>query len=527
MFKPAERQFTFEDAQNLCGGLLTKDSFYSILGEHGHRWIIDEDYASMYKANVGRGCVAPSLLVRALFLQNYRACSDRELVERIRFDLRYKVALGVKVDYEGFHPSLLSIFRARLLLHSKEGAAFELSVQLAKESGLVAGLYQAVDSMPTKGAAAAQDTYTLIRTALEKLLEAIRKQREKWEGSRGFQYPFSNKRYPKGGGKPKIDWGDENARQKYLDELIGDAASLLEAIAACPDLAKSELVTPMVDLLTKILAQDIECTDGQNKINRNTSDRIISTNDPEARHGRKSSCRLIKGYKTHVIVTPDEIVTSVAVTAANAADSAPVSKMVEDLDGRQAKSEQLYGDCAYGGADLRAELRTAGVEMVAKLPRLDTETFQKRDFKIDVEEKTVTCPAGLTVTESRMVKDAQKRLVPLFVFQEEQCGPCELRAQCLTEKMKCRKIQLHYNESELQAAQEKASAPDFREDIKKRLVVERVQGRLQSYGLKCSRYFGLEKTRLQALFTAAVNNLYRTVTRGPTLGVCAPQQEAT
>ena len=108
MFKPAERQFTFEDAQNLCGGLLTKDSFYSILGEHGHRWIIDEDYASMYKANVGRGCIAPSLLVRALFLQNYRACSDRELVERIRFDLRYKVALGVKVDYEGFHPSLLS-----------------------------------------------------------------------------------------------------------------------------------------------------------------------------------------------------------------------------------------------------------------------------------------------------------------------------------------------------------------------------------------------------------------------------------
>lgn len=114
-----------------------------------------------------------------------------------------------------------------------------------------------------------------------------------------------------------------------------------------------------------------------------------------------------------------------------------------------------------------------------------------------------------------------------FIFQEEQCGTCERKSSCLAEKAKRRTIQLHFNEAELQAAQRKAAEPGFHENMKKRLVVERVQARLQSYGLNCSRYFGVKKTRLQALFTAAVNNLYRTVvTRGPTLRD-GPQLEAT
>ena len=140
VFRAAQRQLTFEDAQVQCGGLLDKESFYAILGEHGHKWIVDEDYASMYDLHLGRGCVPPSLLVRATLLQNYRSCSDRELVDRIRFDLRYKVALGVKVDYPGFDPSLLSIFRARLNLHSKERLAFERTVKAAQKEGLVLAL---------------------------------------------------------------------------------------------------------------------------------------------------------------------------------------------------------------------------------------------------------------------------------------------------------------------------------------------------------------------------------------------------
>lgn len=513
VFKTAQRQLTFEDAQVQCGGLLDKESFYALLGEHGHKWIVDEDYASLYDPCLGRGCVPPSLLVRALLLQNYRNCSDRELVDRIRFDLRYKVALGVTVDYPGFDPSLLSVFRARLILHQKERVAFEKTVSAAHRAGLV-GDVQPIDSMPIIGAAALQDTYTLLRTGIEKLLVAIRKQRDEWKGSQGFKYPFTSKKYKKGSGKADIDWNDEVQRQSHLNELVQDAASLIEAVDASK-MARSKRVQGPLELLRRILAQDIEHNpeSGDVAIKRGGKDRIISTNDPEARHGHKTSCKLIKGYKGNFTVSESEIVTSVAVTPANASDTEPVESMVDDLEERGCRPKKMPADCAYGGADFREKMEMKGVTIIAKVPQAPkSERFSKADFHINLGARTVTCPGDVTTYNYRERKDAQGRMVKAFRFDEEKCSACPLRGKCLLESERSRTVQLHFNESYLQKARETAVEPGFRDEMKRRLVVERVQARLQSYGLSQSRYFGLGKTLLQAVFTATANNIWRLIT---------------
>jgi len=509
VFKAAQRQLTFEDAQVQCGGLMDKDSFFALLGEHGHKWIVDEDYSALYDPHFGRCCVPPSLLVRALLLQNYRGCSDRELVERIRFDLRYKVALGVKVDYPGFDPSLLSIFRARLILHRKDSLAFEKTVDAARQAGLV-GDVQPIDSMPIFGAAALQDTYTLIRTGIEKLLVGIKKQRDEWKGSRGFKYPFTAKKYEKGKGKADIDWNDKAQRQLHLNELVEDASSLIEAVEASKMIHSKRVQGPL-ELLRKILSQDIEQSpEGDAHITRGGKDRIISTNDPESRHGHKTSCDLIKGYKGNFTVSEHEIVTSVAVTPANAADTAPVESMMEDLKSRGCLPKKLPADCAYGGADFRALMEAKGVEVVAKVPKPpNSERFPKADFLINLGARTVTCPAGETTYTFRETKDAQGRETKTFRFTG--CPSCALRDKCIPNSERTRSIQLHYNESYLQKAKQKAAEPGFRDEMKGRLVVERVQGRLQSYGLSASRYFGLRKTLLQAVFTATANNIWKLI----------------
>lgn len=496
-----------------CGGLMDKDSFYAKLGEHGHEWIFDEDYASIYNPHIGRGCVPPSLLVRALLLQNYRSCSDRELVDRIRFDLRYKVALAVTVDYPGFDPSLLTVFRARLILHRKEKLAFERTVKGAKKAGLI-GDVQPIDSMPIIGAAALQDTYTLLRTGIEKLLTAVRKQRDDWQGSRGFKYPFTAKKYKKGSGKADINWNDEDQRQSHLNELVQDAAALIEAVEASKMVHSKKVQAPL-ELLRQILAQDIEqdTEDGDAKILEGGTNRIISTNDPEARHGRKTSCRLVKGYKGHFIVSEDEIVTGLAVTPANAPDTEPVDEIVADLETLDCLPKEIPADCAYGGADTRARLEKRGVAIVAKQPKSPkSDRFTKSDFTVNLGARIVTCPAGQTTYQYRERKDSQGRLAKAFCFASEQCSLCPLRKQCILETDRYRTVQLHFHEDQLQKAKEKAAEPGFREEMKRRLVVERVQGRLQSYGLSKSRYFGLKKTLLQTVFTATANNIWRLIT---------------
>jgi transposase len=53
----------------------------------------DDDLKEMYSADNGRPSLSPSMMAGALILQLYDVVSDGEAVERIRFDLRWKVAL--------------------------------------------------------------------------------------------------------------------------------------------------------------------------------------------------------------------------------------------------------------------------------------------------------------------------------------------------------------------------------------------------------------------------------------------------
>jgi hypothetical protein len=73
-------------------------------------------------------------------------------------------------------------------------------------------------------------------------------------------------------------------------------------------------------LLATVVGQDLEQTeDGLFRIARGVApDRVISTVDPEARHGHKTSARGFDGYKGHIAIDPDsEIITGAGVTAAN------------------------------------------------------------------------------------------------------------------------------------------------------------------------------------------------------------------
>jgi IS5 family transposase len=533
---------------------------YGRMNRHGDEWFRDADYAVLYKdTGLGRPCVPPSLMVKSLILQNYANLSDRDLVDAIRYDIRYKYGLNLPLNHEGFDPSLLSVFRARLLVNDKERAAFQRSLEMAKESGVLTDKEdQAIDSSPIIGGAALQDTFTLLRTGIIKVLRAIDWQRKKWEGSRGFQYPYKKERYLANPGKPDIEWDDEKGKRLYLQELVGDARLLLAAIQESR-MKDSERVQAASEVLRQIISQDIEeaappvviepqspespesegakaeptkepaakvdttpAPDptervdpelaGLPSIKKQTKNRILSTNDTEMRFGHKSKSKIVKGYKSHITTTVEtEIVTTVQVTPANVADNVPVMAAVEHLESAGVKPEVLYGDGAYGGADLREEAEQKGIEIISKLPSYAGGAFTgKRFFELDVVNNRVTCPEGVTTPDFRMVRDDQKREVKRFRFADESCQGCAQRDACIGPKQKRREITFHFNEAQLQKAKAQNEAPEFKEEYKNRLTVERVQARLHSYGLKVARYFGERKVLLQAAFTAAANNFWRT-----------------
>src|SRR5437660_9613726 len=118
MLATASAQLGFMDAARLMGPL-PDGSVFALLAEHGDRIVRDEDFAECYSQGMGRPSIPPSLLAKVLLLQHRTGASDEQAMECVAWDLRWKVALGLSVDHRGWHPTSLTKYRARLLLHGK------------------------------------------------------------------------------------------------------------------------------------------------------------------------------------------------------------------------------------------------------------------------------------------------------------------------------------------------------------------------------------------------------------------------
>ncbi len=129
-------------------GLVPADSFYARLAEWRDVLVDDEDYVPLYKDSPkGRPSIPPSMVVLAMLLQYHDDCSDAEAEQRMRFDLRWKHALGLRLEDEGFDATVLCQFRRKLLERGLERNLFERLVNAAREAGLITkGAAQLLDS---------------------------------------------------------------------------------------------------------------------------------------------------------------------------------------------------------------------------------------------------------------------------------------------------------------------------------------------------------------------------------------------
>ncbi len=147
------------------------DSFYARMGAVNDVVFADDDLADAYSADQGRPSVPPSLLSGLLLLQCYDDVSDAEAIDRLKFDLRWKVALNVPLDGVAPHPSSLSVFRSRLVQYGHERYAFNRLLAVGRAAGfLPEKLSGLIDTLAQHGAGAVQNTYTLIRKGIRRVL---------------------------------------------------------------------------------------------------------------------------------------------------------------------------------------------------------------------------------------------------------------------------------------------------------------------------------------------------------------------
>jgi DDE family transposase/transposase-like protein DUF772 len=486
---------------------LAEGSFFALLAEHGERIVRDEDFAGCYSPSMGRPSIPPSLLARVLLLQHRTGASDEAAMEAVAWDLRWKVALGLPVDHVGWHPTSLTRFRARLLLHGKERVALENTLALAGELGLLEGAAeQIIDSTPMLGAAATQDTVRLVRHGVRGLIDAVAAVDEaaarRLDDGLEFDYARPND-------KPDCRWRVKAARERMLSRVAQDAERALRAVEHADGMLDDEKIAGAHALLRELIGQDFDIDeDGVPRLHRGTrADRIISTVDVEMRHGRKSQHQRFDGYKLSATATntAEPLITSVDVAAASQQDG-PQAKDLVDAQPDALRPERILGDTAYGTGPVRADMAERDIEVLAPVPEAPVAEgrLAKRDFHIDTDAGTVTCPAG-HVAPIAGAPSGQRRAI----FPRAVCRECPLRERCLGPKTAHKVLALAPHEELLIAARRALADPDAAEHLRRtRPRIERLLGLLaHRYGARKSRYIGRAKARLQAAWAAALVNL--------------------
>jgi IS5 family transposase len=325
-----------------------------------------------------------------------------------------------------------------------------------------------------------------------------------------------------------IDWDDREAQAELIDSRAKDAYTCL-ALLDGEEL--DDEVKKAMALLATVVGQDLEEVEGTLRIARRVAkDRVISTVDPEARHGHKTSAHSFDGFKGHVAIDPDsEIITATTVTAGNAGDASVVQELIEDLlattsnespnespneseSPREQDRATLYGDAAYGTGAVQSRLHDAGVDSKCKTqpPSAKNGLFAKDRFAINLDNYIVTCPAEVTV-KIRRLKDA----TGIAKFGEH-CSTCPLATQCTTSGLG-RTVSIGVNEASLARARAEQTDPAWRDDYRAtRPKVERKLAHLmrRRHGGRRARVRGTIRVDADFTLLAAAANLARLAVLG-------------
>src|SRR5215207_613190 len=499
----------FLDAALVVGHLVPEGGMFAFLAGHRAELFPDEEFADLFCSDRGRPSIPATVMAAVMCLQTLHDYSDRETAEAVRYDMRWKVAIGASLVDEGFDASTLVYWRRRLARSERPHRINDAVKKIVEETGVLGGRRRrAVDSTILADAVATQDTVTQLISAVRRVAREVPGAVEQIaQVCRGHDYSRP--------GKPQIDWEDPDAKNELVSALVNDANALVDAVR---DNDLDESAAQALALLALVAGQDVEPaegsdgTDGRWRIARKVAeDRVISVVDPEARHTRKSAEARRDGYRAHVAADPetgiitDEKLTKAAgqdnsdpaiaeeflaaetaddqsvagsdgdadhtdttavdtgdtVVDADTADAATTPEAAEAADGdgdpHPEQGLAWYGDSAYGTGDLRGAIVDAGHHAVIKPKPLQAPVaggFTVDDFSVDETAGTVTCPAGHTVALS------QTRIATFGVL----CRDCPLRQQCTTCKTG-RKLVLHDRDELLrQARTDWATQPALRAD---------------------------------------------------------------
>ncbi len=491
----------------------------------------DEQFADLFPVR-GQPAESPARLALVTVLQFMEGLTDRQAADAVRSRIDWKYILGLELTDAGFHYSVLSEFRTRLLMGKAEERLLSILLTAFQTRGLLkAGGRGRTDSTHVVAAIRHLNRVELVGESLRQALNQLAQIAPEWLKTvvAADWYERYGRRFD------SFHLPNSREKRRLLANQIGEDSYRL--LMYVDDPATSEVVrsVPAVEVLRQVWTQQykVDTTDGEVRVLLRTSkelppaaERILSPYDPDARYARHNDKEWV-GFRTHLTESCDEgapihLITHVETVLATTQDVEVCETIHAGLAEQGLKPAEHFVDAAYLSADLLAKAaKEEQVKLIGPVTKLQDVSWQAREqtgydaskFSIDWEAKQVTCPNGQT--SIKWVENCQDRTgngVIHVAFAAADCRPCAARSLCTRSKRDGRNMQLRPQSqyTALQQARTESTTEAFKQKYRTRLGVEgTISQAVRAFELRQTRYRGLLKTHLQAVAMATAIDLCR------------------
>lgn len=447
------------------------------------------ELVTKYCHNNGRTAESPVRMFKYLLLKTIYDISDVDVVERSRFDMSFKYFLDMSPEDDVINPSSLTKFR-KLRLKDTDllNLLISKTVSLAIEKGVIRSKSIIVDATHTLSRSNPFSSIEVLRERSKQLRKTIYRYDENWKAR-----------------MPKKNMDND------LEKELAYCKELKEMVEKEPSISSIPAVQEKLNILSEMV--------------EDTQENIVLSKDEDAKTGHKSADSSFFGYKTHLAMTEERIITAAVVTSGEKGDGPELPKLLEISQENGIEVDTIIGDAAYSGKENIQLTSEQNIKIVAKLNPSITQGFRKIEDQFDFNKDAdmFVCPAGhIAIRKARQgKKNVGENQVNTYYFDVEKCKTCPLRNGCYREGAKSKTYSVSIK-SDLHQEQIAFQETDyFKTKAKHRYKIEAKNSELKNvHGYNRASSYGINNMQLQGAMAIFTVNLKRI------LKLCAEVQSA-
>lgn len=458
--------------------VVPKDNFLRKLNELVDFSFVYDELNDKYCHTNGRNAINPIRMFKYLLLKTIYDVSDVDIVERSKYDMSFKYFLGMAPEESVMEPSSLTKFRKlRLKDVNLLDMLIHKTVEIAIEKRIIKSNSIIVDATHTKARYNQKSPKEILMDRSKKLRKSV------YELDESMKQKFPSK-----------------STTDKLEDEVAYCQKLMDIIEKEETIFEYPKVKEKLNLLKETVNDDIE--------------HLRISEDEDAKIGHKTKDTSFFGYKTHLAMSEERIITAATVTTGEKNDGKQLETLIEKSIKTGMKVETVIGDAAYSEKGNLEYTNKNEIELIAKLNPSVTQGYRKKEdeFEFNKDAGMYVCQAGhMAIRKARQgKKGVATNQTDTYYFDVEKCKVCPFKEGCYKPGAKSKSYSVSIKSDEHSAQAKLQETDKFKEKSKERYKIEAKNSELKHrHGYEVSKSSGLVGMEMQGAMAIFTVNLKR------------------